>query len=249
MKSLYVPRFSSNPTPWLTRCSAVISGVLSALLLPVLGLVAVPSAARALTALTRDFDGLVARAECIFKGTVIGQESLWLGEGSNRHIATRVTFQVLETYKGVATSSQRLEFLGGTIEGKTMRVPGVPRFIVGETAVLFVVGNGAQICPLVGAFQGRFAVERDPTTAEERVYGHDHRPITSTAAIGQGGAGTLVSGNVATTPRARIAGEGTGGTGSASSDVPALTATQFKAAITQKLQERRVQGLPEVQSD
>ena len=215
---------------------------LSALLLQVFSLVTLPLSARALTATTRDFEGLVARAETIFKGTVYAQESFWRGEGPNRHIATRVTFQVLATYKGVSASSQTLEFLGGTLEGRSTRVPGAPQFAVGETAVLFVVGNGEQFCPLVGAFQGRFVVERDPATAEERVYRHDRRPVSDTGAIGrEGEAETVSSHGGATTPRSAAAAE--------PPNAPALTATQFGAAIAEKLRERRAQGLPEVQRD
>lgn len=229
----------------MTRRAATATTVL--LLVMLLALVAVLPSVHALTALTRDFDGLVARAETIFKGTVVAQECLWVGEGSNRHVATRVTFQVQETYKGVDASSQILEFLGGTVAGKTVRVPGIPQFAPGETSILFVVGNGAQVCPLVGAFQGRFAIEKDPATALEHVFNHEHRPVTRTEAIGQGAEATLNSN--APTPKPRSTEEGAGGAGATTPAPPSLSAAQFGAAIVRKLQERRAQGLPEVQRD
>lgn len=247
MTSPLFPRCPISPflLPMIRRAATATT---VPLLVMLLALVAVPRSALALTALTRDFDGLVARAETIFQGTVIAQESLWVGEGPNRHVATRVTFQVQETYKGVGSSSQTLEFMGGTVAGKTVRVPGVPQFALGETSILFVVGNGAQVCPLVGAFQGRFAVERDPATAVERVYGHDHRPVTRIEAIGQGVEAT-VSSSDALTPKPRSAEPGTGGAGATTPEPPSLSAAQFGAAIARKLQERRAQGLPEVQRD
>ncbi len=229
----------------MTRRAATATTVL--LLVVLFTLFAVPPSAHALTALTRDFDGLVARAETIFKGTVVAQESLWVGEGSNRRVATRVTFQVQETYKGVGASSQILEFMGGTVAGKTVRVPGIPRFALGETSILFVVGNGAQVCPLVGAFQGRFLVERDPATALERVFSYDHQPVVRTEAIGQGAEATVSSS--ALTPKPRSTEPDTGSAGAIIPQPPSLLATQFAAAIGRKLQERRAQGLPEVQRD
>lgn len=222
---------------------ALAAGWFSLLLLALPGAGPVSPSARALTVETRDFEGLVGQAETIFHGTVVAQESLWRGEGAERHLVTQVTFQVSETYKGMAVPRQALEFLGGTREGRTLRVPGVPRFAVGESAILFVVGNGAQVCPLVGAFQGHFAVERDLASAETRVYGHDHRPVTDPAAIGRGGAPTVSSDRSGSlTPRSRS--DEARPTAS-----PTLTAAEFGAAITRKLQERRARGLPEVQAD
>lgn len=197
----------------------------------VLTQLAMPSAASALTAVTRDFDALVARAETIFKGTVTAQESLWTGEGQTRRIITRVTFQVLETYKGVAASSQTLEFLGGTVAGRTLNVPDMPKFSLGETVVLFAVGNGQQICPLVGAYQGRFSVLRDTTATEERVFTHDGNPVVDIALVGQVNETTGA-------PALR-----------AYRDHPtakAMTTEAFKERIAQKLRERKAQGMVEV---
>ena len=185
-----------------------------------------PPAASAMTVVPRDFEALVARAETIFKGTVTNQESLWTGEGQNRAIVTRVTFQVSETYKGAAASTQTLEFLGGTVDGQTLRVPDMPRFTLGETAVLFVVGNGVQACPLVGAFQGRFHVRTDAASARDRIYAHDGHPVTDTARIGTA---------ETTAP-------------TASTETPLLAET-FRERIIEKLRERRARNLPEVARD
>lgn len=141
--------------------------------------------ARALTALPRNLDQLVARADAIFRGAAVSKEAAWKGEGANRHIVTRVTFQVAETYKGAALPQQTLEFFGGELDGKGMAVPDLPTFSVGDDAILFVEGNEKQFCPLVGAAQGHFRVVRARDSAVERVFTHGGGGILSAASVGQ----------------------------------------------------------------
>lgn len=227
---LSIPRPRRLGLPFFSGASR-LRALLAACLAFVLSGIAAAPAASALTVLPRDFETLVAQAETVFKGTVVGQESAWTGEGQNRHIVTRVTFQVLETYKGVAASSQTLEFLGGTVDGQTLLVPGMPRFSIGETAVLFAVGNGQQICPLVGAYQGRFQVRRDPATAREQIYTHDGRPVTDTARIGA---------EAATTDRTGSS------TQAAAAAQPPMLAETFRERIAETLRDRRARSLPEV---
>ncbi len=223
-----MPSFKRSPL--LHRFTAIQRWSAVLLLALVLGL---PGAAQALTAVPRDFDALVARAESIFKGTVVAQESLWTGEGPGRRIVTRVTFQVLETLKGTAASAQTLEFLGGTVDDRTLLVPGIPTFALGDTAVLFVVGNGEQFCPLVGAHQGHFRVRRDAATAREHIFSHDGRPVADTARLGQGDAAGL-----SVAPRA-------GAAQAADGEAP-LPAETFRERVLEKLRERRAQRLPEI---
>ena len=151
------------------------------LLLVVLG----AATTQAMTLVARSFDELVARADTVFKGQVAAKTSLWVGDGESRHIATRVTFQVEESYKGDASPEQTLEFVGGTVEGTTLKIPGMPEFEVGQVAMLFVVGNGVQFCPLVGVTQGRFHVVKDAASGTEQVFTDDHLPVANTAALGQ----------------------------------------------------------------
>ena len=139
----------------------------------------------AITVVARDFDGLVARADTVFKGTVTAKKSAWTGEGTARHIVTFVTFQVEETYKGAPASAQTLRFLGGTVGDDTLEVPDLPRFEVGQRAVLFVGNNGKQFFPLVGAAQGRFHVVRDAASGQDRIFADDGAPVARTADIGQ----------------------------------------------------------------
>lgn len=107
----------------------------------------------------RDFTDLVALAEQIVVGTVTAIEE---GENENGGPMTFVTFENLAVLKGDVTPPFVLQVHGGmTREGIFMHVPDMPRFAVGERAVLFVRGNGRAFFPLVGVWQGRFGVRRD----------------------------------------------------------------------------------------
>ena len=154
----------------------LLVGLLALLLFPVVG--------RALTVVPRSFDELVEHADAAFKGTVTATNSQWTGNGAARHIVTFVTFRVDETYKGDAAPTRTLRFFGGTVNGTTMEVPDMPRFTVGQVAVLFEKGNGQQFCPLVGVQQGRFHVNKD-AAGVERVTTDDGSPVTSTTELGQ----------------------------------------------------------------
>ena len=140
---------------------------------------------RAVTTIARNFDELVARADTVFKGEVTTKNSQWVGEGTTRHIVTFVAFKVEETYKGTPATEQTLRFLGGTVGEDTLAVPDLPQFEVGQKAVLFVVGNGKQFCPLVGIAQGRFHVVKDAATGRERVFNDDFSPVVNTSEIGK----------------------------------------------------------------
>ena len=187
--------------------------LLSALLVCSL-LLGLPVTSRALTVVPRSFDELVARADTVFQGTVSAQESRWTGEGAERHIVTFVTFQVEQTLKGTAAATQTLRFLGGTVGDTTLDVPDQPRFTVGQKAVLFVVNNGRQFCPLVGVAQGRFHVVREAATGRERILTDEEWPVVSTAELGRVDA--------AGRPTLRRY---------AHTNTPALTAEEFKAQI------------------
>jgi hypothetical protein len=102
---------------------------------------------------------MVKKADAIFRGQVTAINSSWEGTGANLHISTFVTFNVLKTLKGTVSSPYTLQLLGGTVDGKTLVVVGMPKFNVGDINLLFVVNNGTQICPLVGMMHGYFRVQ------------------------------------------------------------------------------------------
>jgi hypothetical protein len=105
---------------------------------------------------------LVEQAELIFEGVVAEVQYRNSDVSGPDDVAlphTFVTFAVENVLKGsVADGSHiTLRFEGGRAgQNKAMLVPGIPLFDVGDRDVLFVKGNGAVPCPLVGWEQGRF---------------------------------------------------------------------------------------------
>ena len=107
---------------------------------------------------------LVRQADLIFEGVVTAVEYRMSDRTTAADVAlphTFVTFEIAQTLKG-STAGNRyitLRFQGGPDgQGNAMMVSGVPLFDVGQRDILFVSGNGAHICPLVGWEQGRFRV-------------------------------------------------------------------------------------------
>ncbi len=165
---------------------------------------------QATTVIPPTFDDMVARAEVIFEGTVTGTESAWIGEGAQRRIVTYVTFATQDVLKGDAGAAYTIRMLGGTIDGRTLKVSDAPEFKTGDHDILFVEKNGQQFVPLVGIMHGRFRVEHDAVTGRDLVLANDGQPV----------AGVSKSGYVQSAAAAGSAG---------------LTSAQFKAAIRAKL--------------
>jgi hypothetical protein len=114
---------------------------------------------RAMIVMKRDFPQLVARAEQIVVGTVTAVGTQLDDSGVPW---TLVTLSDLTVLKGAAGPNLVLRFYGGAAGDVVLHVPDMPRFSIGERAVLFVAGNGKTVCPLVGVSQGRFRVRWDP---------------------------------------------------------------------------------------
>ncbi len=139
-------------------------------------------AAGSTTVIPPSFDALVSGAGTIFVGEVIGERAVWVATRQGRAIRSQVIFKVEDVWKGTAGPVTQLEFLGGTIEGITMEVAGMPTFTIGQRSVLFVAPQ-RQVSPLVGFMHGRLRVERDHSGVD-RVRTHDGRSLATTAQIG-----------------------------------------------------------------
>ena len=150
---------------------------MSTVVLAVLLLGAAP-AAHAMVVVQRDFPDLVARAEQIVAGTVtdIKQEA----DASGAPM-TLVTFSDLTVLKGDVGATLTLRLYGGESGGVVVHVPDMPTFTVGDRAVLFVAGNGRDVCPLVGVWQGRFNVRFDPERQTDVVETNDRTPVVAVA--------------------------------------------------------------------
>ena len=145
----------------------------------------------AVTVAPVDFSSLVARAEFIFTGKVLATRSEWTGQGNARCIVTHLTFEVQAAHKGTPPSRLELRFLGGTVGDTTLEVHGIPRFTIGERAILFVERNGEKFCPLVGIHHGKLGIERDQATGQEILIRYNRKPLTDVREIGQDDATTM----------------------------------------------------------
>lgn len=134
--------------------------------------------ASAMVVVQRDFPDLVARAEQIVFGTVtdINQEVDASGAPT-----TLVTFSDLTVLKGDVGATLTLRLYGGESGGVTVHIPDMPTFTVGDRAVLFVAGNGRDVCPLVGVWQGRFNVRLDAERQTDVVETNDRTPVVAIA--------------------------------------------------------------------
>jgi hypothetical protein len=124
------------------------------LLLPVAILLAAP--AKATVVVPKDFVALCREADLIFVGTVTDTRSRWVDEADG-DIETLVTFSDLDPLLGVEQGTVTLRFSGGEMDGRREEIAGIPRFHVGERAVIFA-RRGRWLNPIVGFRQGCFRV-------------------------------------------------------------------------------------------
>jgi len=145
----------------------------------VLAALAVTLPASAMVVVQRDFADLVARAEQIVVGTVIDVRE---HDDPAAGPVTYVTVSALRVLKGDARDTLTLRFSGGASGAVAVHIPDMPTFAVGDRAVLFVAGNGRDVCPLVGVWQGRFRVRFDSARGTEVVETDDRAPVLGVAA-------------------------------------------------------------------
>ncbi len=126
--------------------------------------------------LETDFDTLCADADIVVVGTVTQVKSGTLPDRAD--IYTWTTFEIDEWIDGPGESSSvTIRTLGGTADGETLRVHGMPRFEVGRRYVLFLQKPRRTICPIVGWAQGCFHVERPAGAGAARVRTYDGRNV------------------------------------------------------------------------
>ena len=138
----------------------------------------------ATTVIAPRFEKLVDRADLIFTGHVISQQSRWQESNGQRVIMTFVSFAVQQVHKGRANSSVTLQFLGGTVGNVTLDVTETPKFKQGERVVLFVEGNGVNVSPVVGFYHGKFVLQRD-SSGRDNVLQHNGEPLVSVTQLGR----------------------------------------------------------------
>jgi len=147
-------------------------------------LTACAAAPRAASVIAPSFDAMITRAQTVFVGQALDVSSRWVSTPSGPAIVTVVTFKVIRTLKGELGAQTQLEFLGGTVGGHRLEVPGIPRFRVGDEDVLFVDERGQPVSPVVGFMHGRFRVLEERGSGRRSVARHDFSPLTSVTEIG-----------------------------------------------------------------
>lgn len=137
-------------------------------------LLIIASGAPAMVVVPREFPELVARAEQIVAGTVTTVAEEHDASGTPW---TLVTVSDLTVLKGDVGATLTLRFYGGATGDVAVHIPDMPTFTPGERALLFIVGNGRDMCPLVGIWQGRFRLRLDTARGTEVVDDSEHNPV------------------------------------------------------------------------
>jgi hypothetical protein len=78
------------------------------------------------------------------------------------NVRTLTTFEVSQTLKGDHQRTITVVGYGGVVGDKSYNWPGVPRFQVGETALLFLTRHPAGELTVTGLEQGRMTISEKP---------------------------------------------------------------------------------------
>jgi hypothetical protein len=100
-------------------------------------------------------DDLVKKAHTIVVGRVSSSRTYWSAD--RKLILTNYTIQVDESIKGQASGAVEVTTIGGKIGNRELMVSGMPSFVTGENAVVFIETSGAYQT-VVGLGQGKFTV-------------------------------------------------------------------------------------------
>lgn len=132
-----------------------------------------PRAAPASMVLAMDLPQLASQAERIVVGEVMSVSSSW--DKQHQRILSTIEIQVAEIWKGQMPGNGRITLVqpGGSADGIEMIVHGLPAFVAGERAVLFLRGRAANPPSLVGMGQGKRALDFDTTAGRWMVNGGD----------------------------------------------------------------------------
>jgi hypothetical protein len=104
-----------------------------------------------------DFSDVIAQVK------VVAVESSW--DQSRSGLRTRVALEVQKVLHGPADREKlSIELPGGYLPEENLKqvIPGIPRFVVGEEAVVFLREDADLICPVVGWIQGKFGIVTEP---------------------------------------------------------------------------------------
>src|SRR5258706_1190006 len=123
-----------------------------------LGLAFAPPASAA-SVMPLYLDEIIDRSAVAFEGVCVDNRTE--REATTGWIVTYTTFEVRDVLKGGVSATHVIKQIGGTLatEGLTYQVPGIPKFVVGESYVVFLAGvSSAGFSSPVGPAQGRVSI-------------------------------------------------------------------------------------------
>src|SRR5688572_20234570 len=112
-------------------------------------------------------DDLVEKSGRIVVGKCISRESRW--NDRNTLILTTARFAVSERLKGSSDGFVNVVTVGGTLDGITQTVSGMPVFEPEEAVLLFLEASKNGDWQPLGLSQGKFRILRNRQTGEEEV--------------------------------------------------------------------------------
>ena len=112
-------------------------------------------------------DDLVQKSGRIVVGKCLSRESRW--NDRNTLILTTARFAVSEPLKGSNDGFVNVVTVGGTLDGITQEVSGMPVFEPEEEALLFLEPSKNGHWQPLGLSQGKFRILRNRQTGEEEV--------------------------------------------------------------------------------
>ena len=124
-------------------------------------------------------DEIIDRSAVAFEGVCL--ENRTEREASTGWIVTYTTFEVRDVLKGGVSATHVIKQLGGTLaaEGLAYQIPGIPKFVVGESYVVFLAGvSSAGFSSPVGLAQGQFSITQGPA-GREVTNGVDFNDLTA----------------------------------------------------------------------
>jgi hypothetical protein len=125
------------------------------------------------TAVRMEIEDLVREADLVFEGRVLAASARRDERGLVR---TRYTVSVERTWWGTPRGTRVFELPGGLLpDGSGTLIPGLPRLVEGEDALLFLSSESANHVRMpVGLAQGKFRIARDASGRRVLVRTQEH---------------------------------------------------------------------------
>lgn len=112
-------------------------------------------------------EDLVHKSSKIVVGRCVSTESRW--NGKNTLILTTSTVEISDQIKGETDGMIRVVTVGGTVNGITQTVSGMPQFEPGEEVILFLEPSKNTGWQPLGLAQGKLRITKNRITGEMEV--------------------------------------------------------------------------------